>query len=98
MEICVEAARSCARIAEIQIQRGLSKVPIVIHAAPICAGMLLVEIWDLKAQEKLQQLGSLEDVKPTSVHRIELLMADVKIFVGVLERAKPRWPFVSSFL
>jgi hypothetical protein len=98
MDICVEAARSCARIAEVQIQRGISLVPIMMHAAHVSAAMLLIRVWDLKAQEKIHQAQGLEDIKPPFIQRIEPLLADVGIFIRVLEWAEPRWRFISSFL
>lgn len=98
MDICVEAARACARIAETQRQEGHLKLPILIHAAQFCAGMLLVRIWDLKTQERVMRTQGMEDIKPPLIQQIEPLLADVAIFINILERAEPRWRFVSSFL
>lgn len=98
MEICVEAARSCARIVEAVAERGLSNVPALMNIAHISATMLLVKVWDLKAQDKSLQAQGIEDLKPPVVQRIEPFMADVNMLIHVLERAQFRWGFVSSFL
>ena len=98
MDICITAARSCARIAEALIQRGISNFPIQLHAAHLSAGMLLIGIWDLKSQEKALRAQGIEDVKPPFVQRMEPLMADVDLFIQMLEWAEPRWCFVSLFL
>lgn len=98
MEICVEAARSCARIVEAVAERGLSNVPALMNIAHISATMLLVKVWDLKAQDKSLQAQGIEDLKPPVVQQIEPFMADVNMLIHVLERAQFRWGFVSSFL
>jgi hypothetical protein len=98
MEICVEAARSCARIAEVLMRRRLLNNPILMHAVHISASVLLVRVWDLKAQEKgLQALG-IEDFKPPFAQRIEPFLADVNMFIRILEWAELRWSFVLPFL
>lgn len=98
-EICIRAARSCARIAEVQIQRSISLVvPIMMHAAHVAAAILLIRIWDLKAQERDHQAHGTEDIKPPFIQRIEPLLADVGIFIHLLEWAEPRWRFISTFL
>ncbi|KAF9465075.1 fungal-specific transcription factor domain-containing protein [Collybia nuda] len=98
MDICVEAARSCARIAEAQIQHGISLVPIMMHVAQISAATLLIRVWDLKSQEKDHQAHGLEDVKPPFIQRIDPLLTDIGIFIRVLEWAAPRWRFISTIL
>lgn len=98
-DICIRAARSCARIAEVQIQRGISLVvPIMMHTAHVSAAILLIRVWDLKAQEKVHQAHELEDIKPPFIQRIEPLLTDIGVFIHLLEWAEPRWRFISTFL
>lgn len=98
--ICTDAARSCARIVEVQLRDGLnnSYIPSVIHIAYVCAGLLSYMIWDLKAQEKAQRSECSRDVKPPIAQRIEDHMADAHIFIRALEQAKLRWDVVDSML
>ena len=98
MDVCIEAARSCARIIRVLTQRGLSSLPALLHAAHLSAGTLLIEIWDLKTQDRTLRAQGAEDVKPPFAQRIEPLMADVDTFMRILEWAEPRWGFVSPFL
>ena len=98
MDICIEAARSCARIVDVLIEHRLSNIPILMHAAHLSATMLLVKVWNLKLKEKKLQAQGIEDFKPSFSQQIGSFLTDVNIFMHILEQAEPRWPFVSSFL
>ena len=98
--ICTDAARSCARIVEVQLRDGLNNfyIPSVINIAYVCGGLLSYMIWYLKAQEKAQRSGCSRDVKPPIAQKIEDHMADVQIFMKALEQIKHRWDVVDSML
>lgn len=98
--ICTNAARSCARIVEIQLRDGVNNyyIPSVVNIAYVCAGLLSYLIWNLKAQEKAQPSECSRDVKPPIAQSIEDYMADVHIFVRALEQTKLRWDIVDSML
>jgi hypothetical protein len=98
--ICTDAARSCARIVEVQLRDGLNNfhIPSVINTSYVCAGLLSYMIWNLKAQEKAQRSECSQDVKPPIAQRIEDHMADIHIFMKALEQAKLGWDVVDSML
>ena len=100
IHICTNAARSCARIVEVQLRVGVNNfyIPSVINIAYVCAGFLSYMIWNLKAQEKAQRSESSRDVKPPIAQSIEDHMADAHIFVRALEQTKLRWDIVDSML
>jgi hypothetical protein len=98
MDICIEAARSCALIVDVLIEHRLSNIPVLLHSAHLSATMLLVKVWNLKIKEKKLQAQGMEDFKPSFTQQIEPLLADVNLLLQILERAEPRWPFVSAFL
>ncbi|RDB25367.1 Activator of stress genes 1 [Hypsizygus marmoreus] len=98
MDICVEAARSCARIVEVQTQQTILQHSIMTYSSQFCAGILLMKIWDLKRQERILHSQGVEDIKPPLVQQIEPLMTDVNTFIRALEWSEPRWKFVTSFL
>ncbi|KAF8070504.1 fungal-specific transcription factor domain-containing protein [Lyophyllum atratum] len=98
LDKCVEAAQACARISETQALQAHLTWPIHIYAAQASSAILLFKIWDTKSQEKAKRAQGVEDTKPPVVQVIEPLMADVRIFVHMLEWAKPRWGLVSPFL
>jgi hypothetical protein len=60
--------------------------------------MLLVKVWNLKAEERRLQAQGIENFKPSFDQQIEPFLADIDILIQILEWAEPRWPFVSSFL
>jgi len=93
---CLQSARSSARVVERQLQHGLSNyyTPGVIHAAYICAGLLLLNAWNLKAQERTLKIHGVEDIKPPIAQRIDEDVADAKIFIRALEEVSPRWDLV----
>jgi len=95
LDVCTNAAKSCARIVEKQLQRGLSNIPNLISVAHICAAILLVNVWNLKAEEKAK---SAEDVKPPLAQTIEVLMNDVYIFMRALEGVGSRWESGTVYL
>lgn len=98
--ICTDAARSCARIVEVQLRDGVNNfyIPSVINIAYVCAGLLSYMIWNLKAQEKAQRSECSRNVKPPISQSIEEHMADAHVFVRALEQTKPRWDIVDSML
>ena len=98
--ICTDAARSCARIVEVQLRDGLNNfhIPSVINVAYVCAGLLSYVIWNLKVQEKAQRSECSQDVKPPITQRIEDHITDARIFMRALEQAKPHWNIVDSML
>jgi hypothetical protein len=98
--ICTNAARSCARIVEVQLRDGVNNfyIPSVINIAYVCAGLLSYMIWNLKAQEKAERSECSRDVKPPIAQSIEDYMVDAHIFVRALEQTKHRWDIVDSML
>ncbi|EGO25312.1 hypothetical protein SERLADRAFT_437067 [Serpula lacrymans var. lacrymans S7.9] len=97
--ICVNAGKCCARILRTQIQRGLSNIPNLICTAHMCAAVLLMNFWDLKAQERAQlQSGLMEDVKPPLAHAMAELLEDVSVFTEALELVRPRWRNAEVYL
>lgn len=97
--ICVNAAKSCAKILRAQIQRGISNIPTLICGSHMCAAILLMKYWDLKWQERRQlQSGGMEDVKPIFAVAMAELLEDVSFFIQVLEHLKPRWRNAEIYL
>jgi hypothetical protein len=93
--ICLNAARSCARIVDGQRRRGFSNAPILIHSSNICAAVLMAHIWDLKAKQKA---GVAADIKPPIQVTIDELIADVDIFIKALEWAAVKWEIAGQAL
>jgi hypothetical protein len=53
---CISSARACARIVEVQFRKrswDYIHIPGFVNTAFTCAGVLLLAVWDLKAQQKV---------------------------------------------
>ncbi|KAF7321610.1 Zn(2)-C6 fungal-type domain-containing protein [Mycena kentingensis (nom. inval.)] len=93
LSYCIQAARSCTRIIEVQFRRGWTNVTQMTSAAQLAAAILTLAVWDAKGKE-----GSFEDVKPPPAQTIGYLMDDIGILLGVLEWAAHRWENARTLL
>lgn len=92
LAICINAAKACLRILEIQLEVGMMDIPYSIGASQVCAAILINHIWRLKAQARSQKMSTVEDVKPVPGQTIPEIMVDVNKFIGILGNAAKRWP------
>ncbi|EIN11920.1 hypothetical protein PUNSTDRAFT_142130 [Punctularia strigosozonata HHB-11173 SS5] len=100
LAICASAAKSCARILEIQLPRGLSNIPLLIAVSHLCAAILILNVWHAKARERA---ALMEDIKPLRLDapapsQVDALMTDVNAFLKALEWVEPRWEFAGICL
>lgn len=97
--ICVNAARCCARILNIQLKRGISNFYSLICSAHMCAAILLMNYWDLKWQERnLAKHTAGEDVKSPLTVQMDEVLQDVYIFISALKIVRPRWRNADLYL
>ncbi|KAF9268935.1 hypothetical protein L218DRAFT_954359 [Marasmius fiardii PR-910] len=95
LALCCTAAKSCVRIIERQTQVGYSNVIELVHTAQVAAAILIIEIWHLKAKEKMHKaMNKEEDIKPKYVQTVQELLNDIEILMKALEWAKPRYGHV----
>ncbi|KAJ7096252.1 fungal-specific transcription factor domain-containing protein [Mycena epipterygia] len=94
LAFCINAARSSARIVEVQLARGWANIPTLVSVSQLSATILTLGVWDLKAKQQQES----EDVKPPLAHTIAPLMNDIGIFIGALEWAESRWENVPGHL
>ncbi|KAJ4483342.1 fungal-specific transcription factor domain-containing protein [Lentinula aciculospora] len=98
LPICVNSAKTCARVIEEQMLRGFSNVAFLITMCNVCTAVLIVHLWDLKAKEMKEHSAPAEDVKPQYALAIQSTKEDIDIFLNALEWAKPRYPSVAQIL
>ncbi|TFK44759.1 fungal-specific transcription factor domain-containing protein [Crucibulum laeve] len=98
LSICIKAAQSCVRIVKSQLKLGISNIPNTLNVAHLSAGILLLKVWDLKAQQRHQRIQSISGIQPSLEQQIEDLLVDVEVFIQVLEWAEPRWTLVKPYL
>ncbi|KAF5393267.1 hypothetical protein D9757_000621 [Collybiopsis confluens] len=97
LTICVQAAKACAQVVEDQMRKGLSNVTLLIAVCNSCTTILVLNLWDLRAKEILEQSNT-EDVKPQHVMAIQRTRKDIDIFIEALELTEPRYPSVTQIL
>ncbi|KAG6911119.1 hypothetical protein DXG01_003859 [Tephrocybe rancida] len=95
LDICVDAARDCARISQKQSLEALSTWSVYIYAAQVASSILLVKIYSIRLQEKTMRSMGVEDIKPPM---LEPLIEDLRVFLRILELAESRWGFISAYL
>lgn len=95
LTFCINAARSSARIVEVQVARGWTNVPILIAVSQLSAAILTLGVWDYKTK---QEQEFIEDVKPPLAHTIASLMDDIGVFIGALESLASRWENVPNLV
>jgi len=87
--LCMEAAKSCASIADFQLRQGLRHyhLPNVINVSYICARIFLLVGWNLKIQEKDFRNRGTQDLNPhlPLAQRVEENIAQAEIFIRALE-------------
>ncbi|KAJ7783249.1 fungal-specific transcription factor domain-containing protein [Mycena metata] len=91
---CIAAARSSARIVEVQVARGWTNTPILIAVSQLSAAILTLAVWDAKAKQDAE----LEDVKPPVAQTIGSLMDDIAVFINALESLGTRWENVPNLI
>jgi hypothetical protein len=100
LAICASAAKSCARILEVQLPRGLSNIPLLLAVSQLCAGVLLLDVWHTKVRERA---ALMEDVKPSRIDAskpsgADAHTADINLFIKALEWVEPRWQYAEVCL
>lgn len=98
LEICTNAARSCARIYKDRLRHGVSNVPNVVNLSQISAGILVLTFWDLKSQQRMQHSNNRGLSDSSLVQRMKNIRADISIFLELLEWAEPKWDYAAAFL
>ncbi|KAJ7188170.1 fungal-specific transcription factor domain-containing protein [Mycena filopes] len=95
MKYCIDAARSSARIIEVQVARGWTNTPILIAVSQLSAAILTLAVWNAKAGK---QDVELEDVKPPVAQTITSLLDDIAVFFNALEWVQTRWENVPNLI
>ncbi|KAJ6593970.1 fungal-specific transcription factor domain-containing protein [Mycena capillaripes] len=95
LAFCINAARSSARIVQVQVARGWANIPILIAVSQLSAAILTLGVWEYKAR---QEQEFIEDVKPPLAQTIATLMDDIGVFIGALESVQSRWENVPNLI
>lgn len=97
------AARAIVRVLQAQETVQLVNPAGIFFASYYATGLLLLRVWDLKAQEKARKvkqdiLGTGDSPKLLPAQEIDELMADVHVVMGLFEKAREKWDFAQPIL
>lgn len=97
IDICSDAARSCARILNTTSLQGIGCFypPNAIHISYTCAAFLVQIGWRMKLQGKDPQQSGRDN---SIAQHIEERLPDIQVFLLILEALKGRWDIVDSML
>lgn len=98
LAVCTEAARACARIIGVQLQRGLSNTSNLISVSHVCAALLLMNVWDIKARQTADTGEHYASPDIMSNPEARSLLSDVAVFLRALEYASDRWSLAGIHL
>jgi hypothetical protein len=95
LQICTKAAHAVARIIKVQTPKGFWNVPLLVTAIQHTVGVLLLNVWDLKARERAVLV---EDLRAPVTQALEPLLEDINMLMDVLESVEPRFEFAGQVL
>ncbi|VDB95320.1 unnamed protein product [Peniophora sp. CBMAI 1063] len=93
LAIAVSAACAGARVLETAHSRGLSNMPIFLHAAEVFGAMLCLDVWILKMRERSRGEPALD-----AMHTIEQRMHEIQTIIRGVESARMRWEIAGPTL
>lgn len=93
LAIAVSAARAGARVLETAHNRGLSNMPIFLHAAEVFGAMLCLDVWIMKMRERARGEPALD-----AMHTIEQRMHEIQTIIHGVESARARWEIAGPTL
>ncbi|KAI0743522.1 fungal-specific transcription factor domain-containing protein [Daedaleopsis nitida] len=97
MSVCLNSARAAAYILDVQTARGMLNITNIIHVSFVCAGVLLVHLWDL-----IRQYGTLRGLAIESrshmSQEISSVMNEIGDLMTRLEEVSSKWELAREML
>ena len=98
LSICLTAARAGAHILEIQTRRGMLNITNVIHVSFVCAGVLLVHLWDLIRQFGMSRGVVSPEGRAQMSQEISSVMGEIGDIMARLEEVSSKWELAREML
>ncbi|KAI0675220.1 fungal-specific transcription factor domain-containing protein [Trametes maxima] len=98
LAICLCSARSAAHILDVQVNRGMLNITNVVHVSFVCAGVLLIHLWDLIRQYGLQRRLPPSDARAQIALEISSVMGEIGDLMARLEEVSPKWELAREML
>ncbi|KAI0630271.1 fungal-specific transcription factor domain-containing protein [Trametes polyzona] len=98
LAICLSSARAAAYILDVQVQRGMLNITNVIHVSFVCAGVLLIHLWDLIRQYGVQRRISHPDARAQMSQEISSVMGEIGDLMERLEQVSAKFELAREML
>ena len=97
LSVCLSSARAASYILDVQTNRGMLNITNVVHVSFVCAGVLLVHLWDL-----IRQYGTLRGLSMEArLHmsqEISSVMGEIGDVMTRLEKVSSKWELAREML
>ncbi|PIL36105.1 transcription factor [Ganoderma sinense ZZ0214-1] len=98
LSICLNSARAAAYILDVQTRRGMLNITNVIHVSFVCAGVLLVRLWDLVRQYGTSRGTVSREGRAQIAQEISSIMNEIGDVMARLEEVSPKWEIAREML
>ncbi|KAI1784087.1 fungal-specific transcription factor domain-containing protein [Ganoderma leucocontextum] len=98
LSICLNAARAGAYIMDVQTRRGMLNITNIIHVSFVCAGVLLVRLWDLIGQYGTSRGIVSPEGRAQMSQEISSIVGEIGDVMARLEEVSPKWELAREML
>nr|VWO95032.1 Zn(2)-C6 fungal-type domain-containing protein [Ganoderma boninense] len=98
LSICLNSARAAAYILDVQTRRGMLNITNVIHVSFVCAGVLLVRLWDLVRQYGMSRGTVAREGRAQMAQEISSIVNEIGDVMARLEEVSPKWEIAREML
>lgn len=98
LSICLNSARAAAYILDVQMRRGMLNITNVIHVSFVCAGVLLVRLWDLVRQYGTSRGTVSREGRAQMAQEISSIVNEIGDVMARLEEVSPKWEIAREML
>ncbi len=98
LAICLNSARAGAHILDVQTKRGMLNITNVVHVSFVCAGVLLVHLWDLIRQYGMARGIVSPETRAHMSQEISSVMAEIGDVMARLEDVSAKWELAREML
>ena len=98
LAICLNSARAGAYILDVQGKRGMLNITNVVHVSFVCAGVLLVHLWDLIRQYGMSRGIVSAEARTQMSQEISSVMGEIGDLMARLEDVSAKWELAREVL
>ena len=98
MSICLNSARAADYILDVQTKQGMLNITNIVHVSFVCAGVLLVYLWDLIRQYGSQRGAASVEARSQMSQEISSVMGEIGDLMGRLEDVSSKWELAREML